>query len=116
MVRRAAARLYDDIATIKNFTNSVIGDDGKVKQDEIIITSEPCRLSYKSVPVSGGDGVNTVQQTITLFIDKSIEIKAGSEIIINRNGKDLTFIASGAPALYQSHQEVPLKSKEVHNG
>lgn len=116
MVRRAAARLYDDGATIKNFFNSEIGNDGKVHQTESIITSEPCRLSYKSVPVSGGDGLTTVQQTITLFIDKSVEIKAGSEIIINRNGKDLIFTASGAPALYQSHQEVPLKSKVIHNG
>lgn len=116
MVRRAAERLYDDTATITTFTNGDISATGKVTQTKTVHEAVPCRLSYKNLPIAGGEGVNEAQQTITLFINPDIEIKSGSEIVIVRNGKPLHFTASGLAALYQSHQEISLKYKAVRDG
>lgn len=55
-------------------------------------------------------------QTVKLFCAPELVIPAGSDIEVKHRGRVLTFRASGVPAVYDSHQEIPLEHKERHHG
>ena len=117
LVRKAIESLYDGVASITTQSQTVDPVTGRVKSHDVTITGVACRISYKSVnPASDGGGVVATGQTVTLFTDPDITIKAGSDITVKHRGRTLQFRAAGMPAVYDSHQEVPLESRTVHNG
>lgn len=110
MARQAVESLYDGVCTITG-TKEVFNFVTKATSYEevVICENEPCRLSYSSInPTNQTDTVNVVSQTTKLFIRPELEILNGSKIEVTQHGRTRVFIASGEPALYRSHQEVPL--------
>lgn len=109
LVRRAVERLYDGVATVeearkeksaKNITSSVW-----------VTTAQdlPCRVSYKTIaPAGRSDTADSIAQMITLFTAPDIEIKPGSRVTVVQRGRTMRFACSGIPAVYDSHQEIPL--------
>lgn len=77
-----------------------------------VLLSQPCRLSYKSSPMTGDDNVASVLQEITLFLSPDVEIKSGSKIEVTQRGQTKAFTNSSEPRIYESHQEITLKSFE----
>lgn len=115
LVKRAVEHLYDGRMTVeearkeknaKNITalvwNAVVGD-------------VPCRVSYKTItPAGRSDTVDSTAQTITLFTAPAIDIKPGSRIVVTQRGRTMRFSCAGIPAVYESHQEIPLTRWEEH--
>lgn len=77
-----------------------------------VVEGQPCRLSYGSAP-SATEGITAgLTQTIKLFIDPDIIVKAGSRIDVTQNGTTVSYEASGQPKKYSNHQEIELTMKD----
>ena len=112
--RKATEMFYEHLCTVKEF-QSVKDPVTKItkKQEVIVSENQPCRLSYKSVASTDQTESNaTVQQIIKLFIAPEIQIKEGSRIFIEHEGRTTEFKHSGKPAIYSSHQEIDLELKD----
>lgn len=71
---------------------------------------EPCRISFDTVSaVQPESNAAQVVQSITLFIDCAVNIPAGSKIMVTQNGVTNSYERSGKPAVYSTHQEIPLE-------
>ena len=73
-------------------------------------TDEPCRVSFETVsPTQPENSASNVIQSITLFVDRSVVVPEGSKITVTQNGATATYKRSGKPAVYSTHQEIPLE-------
>ena len=73
----------------------------------------PCHLDYETVQVvNATDQAAAIVQRATLFLAPEIKILPGSKIVVEQNQSQTTFKASGKPAIYQTHQEIPLEIAE----
>ena len=112
--RKATEMFYEHTCTIKEY-RSVKDPVTKVtkKEEVTVLENQPCRLSYSNVVSTDQTESNaTVQQSIKLFIAPDIEIKEGSRIFIEHEGRTTEFKHSGKPAVYSSHQEIDLELKD----
>lgn len=74
-----------------------------------VVTGERCRLSFSSVTSADNTStVSNVAQTVKLFIKPELVINAGSKVTVTQNDRVTEYVASGEPAVYDSHQEVVL--------
>ena len=115
LVKRAVEHLYDSRMTVeearkeknaKNITELVWS---AAAQDVL------CRVSYKNItPAGRSDTVDSTAQTITLFTAPDIDIKPGSRVTVTQRGRTMRFSCAGIPAVYESHQEIPLTRWEEH--
>ena len=70
---------------------------------------EPCRLSFSSISsTTEQDSAPLIQQSVKLFVSKTVEIPAGSKIVVTQEGRTTAYARSGEPAVYSCHQEIPL--------
>ena len=115
LVRSAIEKLYDGVATIEEVR--------KRKNEKNIMVTEwvaaaadlPCRVSYKTLaPAVGADTADTIAQVITLFTSPDIIVLPGSRITVRQRGREMKFSCSGIPAVYDSHQEIPMTRREEH--
>ncbi|MCD7905048.1 MAG: hypothetical protein LUG24_05625 [Clostridiales bacterium] len=110
-----AASLYEGTFTAYEFisvTDETTGIVTSVKTE--YITDEPCRISYESInenKQSPFPGYKS--QKAKLFCSPSVEVKAGSEVVVTQNGISEEFVSSGAAAVYVGHSEVILNIKNV---
>ena len=73
-------------------------------------TDEPCRISFDTVNATQPENNATnIVQSITLFIDRAVVIPEGSKITVTQNGATAVYEKSGKPAVYSTHQEIPLE-------
>lgn len=80
------------------------------KQEVLVLTDQPCRLSFKTITsTSPTDGAAVVTQIVKLFIAPEIAIKPGSKITVIQNGITTDYQSSGKPATYTNHQEIVLE-------
>lgn len=108
------ALMFTDKCTIRELQDVVKpGSSLTTKEWVTVLESQPCRISFKSsTPTGDVAGAPTIDYAAKLFIDPSIEIKAGSEITVERQGKTYKGKRAGDPALYPYHQEVPIQVEE----
>lgn len=117
LVRKALEKLYDGQATIWVYADGEPDEHGIVSSEPQKTGPYSCRVSYKTIsPAEQGDGLAAFSQSITLFISSDVLIAAGSDIDVVQRGRMLKFTASGVPAVYDSHQEVPLRYRGKYNG
>lgn len=115
--RASIESLYDGKAVIITYEQTVDEATGIAKSTERRSSPYPCRLSYKTLATaSSGEGMAEYAQAVTLFIAPEIVIPAGADIDVSHRGRDLSFTAAGVAAVYDSHQEVPLKHRGRHHG
>ncbi|MCC8097984.1 MAG: hypothetical protein LIO44_05405 [Eubacterium sp.] len=110
-----AAVLYEGTFTAYEFlpnTEETTGIVSSVKSE--YLTDIPCRISYSTVDINKKSRFPGYKnQTVKLFCSPSVEIKAGSEIVVTQNGTTEKYISSGAAAVYTGHSEVVLNIKNV---
>ena len=117
LVRKALEKLYDGQATIWAYADGEPDENGIVSAEPRQAGPYPCRVSHKSItPAEQGDGLEAFSQSITLFLSPDIVIAAGSDIDVVQRGRTLQFTAAGVPAVYDSHQEVPLRHRGKYDG
>lgn len=84
---------------------------GRVVVGEVdTYTDEPCRISFDTVNATQPENnAANIVQSITLFIDRAVVIPEGSKITVTQNGVTAVYEKSGKPAVYSTHQEIPLE-------
>lgn len=79
-------------------------------QEKVVVADAPCRISYQTVKsTEPQDEAAQVAQSVTLYIDPSVDIAEGSQITVTQNGVTRNYERSGKPAVYSCHQEIPLE-------
>lgn len=109
LARKCIEALYIDTCTIIEYQAVENPDTHITEMQEVVVHSGvPCKLSYKTVS-QAGDGVSSaISLTSKLIINPDIEIKAGSKIIVKRNGIETAYKNSSEPARHINHQEIIL--------
>jgi len=111
--RAAIEELYTGVCTITNRETTIVDGISESGNAEIC-KNQPCRLSYKSFPQSvDGDEEYKSYQQVKLFISPEVNIPTGSRIEVTQAGRTQHFVASGIPAVYDTHQEISLEVDEV---
>lgn len=115
LVRRAVESLYDGRATVEEVRKEKNAKNITTSVWVTVMQDVPCRVSYKTLaPASRSDTVDSIIQAITLFAAPNIDIKAGSRITVVQRGRTMKYACAGIPAIYDSHQEIPLVRWEEH--
>lgn len=81
------------------------------KQEVSVLEGIPCKLSIQSSPQTTMQaGAAQTTQMVKLFLSSETQIKAGSKIIVLRDGNSYEYKRSGKPAVYNTHQVIELES------
>ena len=51
-------------------------------------------------------------QVVKLFLPSDVQVKEGSKVTVTQEGMTASFICSGKPAVYGSHQEIVLETEK----
>ena len=96
--------------TVRN-NDTTDENTGRVVVGEVdTYTDEPCRISFDTVNATQPENnAANIVQSITLFIDRAVVIPEGSKITVTQNGATAVYSKSGKPAVYSTHQEIPLE-------
>ena len=96
--------------TVRN-NDTTDENTGRVVVGEVdTYTDEPCRISFDTVNATQRENnAANIVQSITLFIDRAVAIPEGSKITVTQNGATAVYEKSGKPAVYSTHQEIPLE-------
>lgn len=96
--------------TVRN-NDTTDENTGRVVVGEVdTYTNEPCRISFDTVNATQPENnAANIVQSITLFIDRAVVIPEGSKITVTQNGVMAVYEKSGKPAVYSTHQEIPLE-------
>ena len=108
--RKAIEKTYTDTCTVTEKEKYTRRNKTTAFREKTVCSDVPCRLSFKTVNTSSGTGtVTKIGQIVTLFLSPDIDIKAGSEITVTHDGATTKYKRSGFPAVYKTHQEIPLE-------
>lgn len=96
--------------TVRN-NDTTDENTGRVVVGEVdTYTDEPCHISFDTVNATQPENnAANIVQSITLFIDRAVVIPEGSKITVTQNGATAVYEKSGKPAVYSTHQEIPLE-------
>lgn len=109
-VRAAIEKTYIGLCDVIQQQKIQNSDKTTGFEDVVVLTSEPCKLSFKSVTkVDQSSGATSVSQSVKVIISPDVRIIPGSKIIVTQNGECITYQSSGEPSIYSSHQEVVLE-------
>ena len=108
--RKYLELLYLDRATIIEFQSVTDPITHITSQQEVVVHENvPCKLSHH-VPQASGEGkASSLLLSSYVFFSPDLIIKAGSKIVITRNGKSVEYSNSGEPAMGLNHQKIMLK-------
>ena len=114
--RVSQERLYADTCTV--YTVRKVTDPRThvtSSQRVAVIENQPCRVSFSQFPATGQNAtVDTVSQSVKLFISPDVVVPAGSKIEITRQGGTTVYRQSVWPAMYPTHQELMLELEKEH--
>ncbi len=113
IARKHIEKLYLDTCSIYEYQSVVSPDDYTTNMEEVLVHENiPCKLSYR-VSAHSSDGVSERKYQIThLLINPEIEVKAGSTIVVTRNGTTTRYKNSGEPAKHFNHQQIELELED----
>lgn len=107
--RKAIESLYDstcDVIVHDKVTDAVTHVTSFA--DKTLIATQPCRLSYKSIPITGDGSTATMAQSVKLIVSPDVDVPTGSKLDVTHNGVTTAYKRSGKPAIYSTHQEIEL--------
>ena len=109
--KKAVQSLWEGKAAITVRDGVTNEKTGRTESVERVTASDlPCRISFATVKSTEPDEeAARVAQTVTLYIDPSVEIPEGSKITVMQHGVTADYERSGKAAVYSCHQEVPLE-------
>ena len=112
MYANAIKSLWQGKCTVTVRNNDATDENtGRVAVSEVdTYKDEPCRISFDTVNATQPENnAANIVQSITLFIDRVVVIPEGSKITVTQNGVTAVYEKSGKPAVYSTHQEIPLE-------
>jgi hypothetical protein len=108
--RKAQEATYEGLCTVieyQDVTNPVT----KCTHEEevLVLENQPCKLSFEKLDSAAqSETANGVSQMIKLFLAPEIQVQPGSKLIVTQNNITEEYAESGKPAVYATHQEIPL--------
>lgn len=111
IVRRQLEKTYEGLCTVTE-NRKVKNKETKLTdhQEEVILSDQPCRLSYEKITnTNQTDFAAVTGQIIKLFMSPDVVIKPGSKITVTQAGTTTDYTYSGVPAVYSTHQEIILE-------
>ena len=109
--KKAIEALYEGLCTIYIQEKDKDEETGETVFTETpILTNEPCRLSFASIPATDIiDHAPRLGQAVKLFLSPGADVPPGSRIVVTQNGVTNDYSMSGQPARYVTHQETSLE-------
>ena len=109
--QKAIRSLWTGLATVTVRQGVLNPANGRTEPVEKVTASGlPCRVSHQTVKsTESSDEAALVAQTVTLYIDPSVDIPEGSKITVTQNGVTRDYEQSGKAAVFTHHKEVPLE-------
>lgn len=109
--QKAVRSLWDGIAAVTVREGVFNPANGRTEPAEKTIAENiPCRVSHRTVKsTETSEAAAMAAQSVTLYIDPSVDIPEGSKVTVTQNGVTRDYERSGTPAVYTAHQEVPLE-------
>ena len=83
----ALRRLWDGLCDVYVLETAVNKANGRDEPTEVQkLHGEPCRLSFSSISsTTEQDSAPLIQQSVKLFISKTVKIPAGSKIVVTQD-------------------------------
>jgi sulfate adenylyltransferase subunit 1 (EFTu-like GTPase family) len=109
--KKAVQSLWEGKATVTVLVGKLNPTNGRTEQvEQVTVQDAPCRVSYTSVKTTEPESeAAKVPQSVTMYIDPSVDIPDGSKITVTQNGVTRDYERSGKPSVFDAHQEVPLE-------
>lgn len=109
--KAAVQRLWKGKATVTVRDGVLNPANGRTEPVErVLVEGAACRISHTTVTATEpSEEAAKVVQSVTLYIDPSVDIPEGSKITVTQKGVTRDYERSGTPAVYSVHQEVPLE-------
>lgn len=108
--RKHIERLYFDRCSVFEYQEVTDPETGITGHEEVLVHENvPCKLSHKNVTSTGSGLAASVNLVSTLILAPEINVKAGSKIIVTRNGLSKVYRGSGEPAMHLNHQEIAIE-------
>ena len=109
--KKAVHRMWTGKATVTVQVGELNPNNGRTEPTEKVTVSDaPCRLSHSTVKsTQPSEEAAAIGQSVTLYIDPSVEIPEGSKVTVTQSGVTRDYERSGTPAVYSTHQEIPLE-------
>lgn len=108
---RAAVELtYTDKCTVTHYEKYTRSNRTTAFREIVEYSSLPCRLSFSRIyPAEGTGTVTETRRSVKLFVSPDVVIAPGSKITVTRGSVSMDYKQSGAPAVYETHTEIPLE-------
>jgi hypothetical protein len=107
--KKVLMKLWNDTFSVVEYPEYVKPNGATGCEEAVVLENEPCKLSFSSLSaVNQSETTAAIVQSTKLFCDNTIEIKAGSKIIVNRDGQTFEYKQSGEPGVFSVHQEIVL--------
>jgi len=107
--KAALRRMWKDTYTVYEYQPILQENKSTVHEKVAIISDEPCKLSFSSLKqVNQTDTAAKTPQIVKLFLDETLEIKAGSKIVVKRRNQLFEYGYSGEAGIFDHHQEIVL--------
>ena len=111
-MRAELEKLYEGVCDIIEYQSYKEGSATRFRE-VTVYESVPCRVSFGNLGntnAASSTGVAVaIEQTIKLFINPDITIKAGSKIVVTQNGETAEYKNANPPMRYSTHQEIILE-------
>ena len=109
--------MYDDVCSVWEYVKTTNPKTKQTKTERTLIHENlPCRMSFGVYVRPAGDNEVTSNLTLSvvLFLSPDIEVKAGSEFVVERKvltdegeaSKTYKLKGSSPPYIYPTHQEI----------
>ncbi len=111
MHRKALEETYEGVCTVIEY-HDVQNEKTKITSQEevIVIANQPCKLAFNRLAATiQTETAAAISQSVKLFLAPEILIRENSKIVVTQDGVTQEYGASGPPAIYSTHQEVPLE-------
>ena len=80
------------------------------KQEVVVHENVPCKISYRTQQPTGDGVAGSLNSFLTVIqLSPDLEIKTGSKIIVNRNGREVIYKNSGQPDIHFNHQAITVR-------
>lgn len=108
--RQAIESLYKDTCTIVEYRSYKKANKSTGQREYTVLSNQPCKLSFSTLKSNTETtSAEMVSQATKLFIAPEINVKPGSKIIVQHQGRTLEFKDSGQPGVFSTHQELMLE-------
>ena len=113
VIRAAMRSMWEDTCTVYEYQPVQKENKSTIHEEIAVISNEPCKLSFSRLSeVKQTETAAAIVQTVKLFLDENLEIKAGSKIVVTRRDKEFIYGYSGEAGIFDNHQEIVLKPWE----